>query len=78
MKVGQEDRRETVFFCELYGETGIAVIGEDLREKFIAVCTKSYKELRGERQPFANNTTAKGRAENRRVDIEVSSTRTTQ
>ncbi|GAB4507946.1 MAG: OmpA family protein [Sulfuricaulis sp.] len=32
----------------------------------------------GERQPFANNTTAKGRAENRRVDIEVSSTRTTQ
>lgn len=32
----------------------------------------------GERQPFANNTTAQGRAENRRVDIEVSSTRTTQ
>jgi OOP family OmpA-OmpF porin len=32
----------------------------------------------GERQPFANNTTAKGRAQNRRVDIEVSSTRTTQ
>ena len=31
----------------------------------------------GERQPFANNTTAQGRAENRRVDIEVSSTRTT-
>lgn len=33
---------------------------------------------KGEAQPFASNTTAQSRAENRRVDIEVSSTRTAQ
>ena len=55
-----KDRRETVFFCELYGETGIAVTGGDLREKFVAVCTKSYKGLRGERESLPEGSSYLG------------------
>ena len=55
-----QDRRETVFFCELYRETGIAMIGGDLREKFIAVCTKSYKGLRSERESLPEGSSYLG------------------
>jgi len=36
------------------------VIGADLREKFIAVCTKSYKGLRGERESLPEGSSYLG------------------
>ena len=60
VNAGQEGRRETAFFCVLYREIGIAVMGGDLKEKFIAVCTKSYKGLRGERESLPEHSSYLG------------------